>query len=455
MQINEHTQRRSAVAVKIDSLGGTLFTQKDFNKLQSSGKISGGITSHLGGNNISTSSGTGLLRSTNSPQGDLHYISWDTLASYEVPVNETRYMCVSYNAGTPTVAALTSFPTDTQTFFYLSEIHNLDGTNMMIHNDPFKIQDLPHRTQEAWQGVIGNRVVDGEVFSGVGTRQIAVTAGTVWDRHLNLRTTVAVNTLTGSTVYHYYRNGSGGYTRVSGQIQWDNLRYDNGTGTLAALGAGKFGVHYIMRNLNGEVAVLYGREEYADKTAADGAVPPTEKPEEFDEHGFFVATIVFEQNINTIRTTYQLRPQAVLTEVPNPLPIAKGGTGRQNKKDAIAHFFGTGTDGQVIYADSTTTSGTRWGDTSGVTFYHPVGIPVSMIQGDTVTVAHANSPTHKVVYSVFAQVTTGLDTWYEACTVGRIDSSADFGIRLLNDSTAMFKRHLAGTSNVVINFGVS
>jgi hypothetical protein len=262
----------------------------------STGWIEGGVITDAGGGNIDIAIGEGFIRSSNSPTATLYYVDWNALTGQAVPSNTTRYIVVYYNAGSPVVQLLSAAPANGHEYIYLGEAHNIAGT-LEIHNDPQPAGDAIKRLQDWSEGVIGTRVVSGEVVTdpSAPSRKLKITAGEYWDHHFLQYTDAAIDTSGAGVFRTYYRNGAGDWIRTASVTDWPNTQYDNGTGTLATMTAGYYSNLWVLRSFSGYFAVMYGQAEYTTLEDAYNEIPPT-RPEELDEHGFLAAQITFQKS---------------------------------------------------------------------------------------------------------------------------------------------------------------
>jgi hypothetical protein len=137
----------------------------------------------------------------------------------------------------------------------------------------------------------------GIIPNGTG-RYFTVSAGELYDG-MNEFPISTIDTSGSDTFDAYYRNGSGGWTVVAAQSQWDNLYWDDGTGTLNSLGQAKWGVHWLYIEADGDLVVLYGQGEFDNESNASQATPPTAVPPRVSAHGRLLGRIVFQQDETT------------------------------------------------------------------------------------------------------------------------------------------------------------
>lgn len=274
----------------------------------STGWIEGGGISDAGSGNINIAAGEGFIRSSNSPVAILYYADWNALNGQSVPSNTTRYIVVYYNAGSPVVQLLSSAPSNNHEYIYLGEVHNIGGT-LQIHTDPRPAGDALRRLQDWAIGVVGTRVVSGEVVSDPSSpsRKLKITAGEFWDAHFLSYTDSTIDTSGAGTFTTYYRNGSGDWTRTSGQTDWPNTQYDDGTGTLATMADFYFANLWVIRNFLGNLIVQYGQAQYSTADDAYAEIPPA-RAEEQEEHGFWAAQITFQKGDTSPNRIKDKRP---------------------------------------------------------------------------------------------------------------------------------------------------
>ena len=284
--------------------------QQLFDDTLSAGWIAGFVVTDAGGGNISVSAGEALIRSAATSISPLYYAEITIPTVLAVPVNTTRHAVLDYNAGNPVVQLDLVYPVQFHTKVYLAEIHNKAGV-LHIYSDPRPIGDLNNRLMEWVEGLVGTRVVSGEVTYDPTTpsRKLGVTGGVFWDRFFTKYTSTLLDTSAGGTFTAFYRNGVGDFTEVTLQTDWNNTQFDNGTGVLATLGNNKYGVHWVIREFQDGVFVQYGQAEYANQADAEAASPPTSRPEFLLEHGFYVAKIVFKKSDTFPTSILDYRPR--------------------------------------------------------------------------------------------------------------------------------------------------
>ena len=495
---------------------GIVSLMKMMSRILSHGVISGGTIADNGDGTVTVAAGEGTIRPTDNKLDDLVYAIWEQSDPIAIPTNDNKQIVVDYNSGSPQIIAVDDYATEAERRdrIYLGEVHNASGV-LTIDHDPEIRGDFTHLMQEWAEQLIGIRVASGESVSETGTRNLIITAGVMWGRHFDDHDTPAVDTSGAGTFIAFYRSATPGqYTRVTGQTQWDNTQYDDGSGTLATLTGGTYGVHFLMRLVDGKVGLLYGRAEYATQALAEAAAQPADMPYEFHStHAAFIARIVFLKSAASLATIMDIRPiiggtsgSGGSSSISLPLAVNQGGTGATTAAAARTNLAtaasGANTDIESL-GGLTTPLSVAQGGTAAITaaaartslsvsggsasFYYPtgtdhilipthldtlaatltmangtaVGIPVYFEKGQTlsaliieVTTAQAGTGIKMAMYSANANGTPNA----LLVDAGTIDCSTT-GIKTLVISTAVSKGMywlvLKSDSNTVVIRGVA
>lgn len=263
----------------------------------SSGMVSGGDVSQGAGVTVDLAAGTGFIRATNSSVAQLLFFDWAAQASIAIPTNTTRYLGIDYNAGSPQAILLTTPTFNEHTQFPLAIITN-EADTIYIANIPFKVGDhaaLMIQRLNQTMGVQRDNSNGGLVLGETGTRNVTVTAGALWGS-LNRRTQGAVDTSVADTFNRYYDDNAGGFTKQSAQTQWDNTQYDDGTGTLATLGANKYACQWFYETLGGAISCMYGTATHNSLGAAEEEKPPSNVPDRIGKMSILIGRIIFKKD---------------------------------------------------------------------------------------------------------------------------------------------------------------
>lgn len=324
--------------------------QKLKTEILSHGLISGGGITDAGLSNgtVIVAAGAGTIRSSDNALAPLCYTTWEQ-ASITVADGLRRQIVVDYNNGSPAISAIVGYSNaDRRDRIYLGEVHNAGGITT-IDSDPIIRGDFTYVVEKWAEGLIGIRVASGESVSGTGTQNLIVTAGEIWGRHLDKHDTPAIDTSGSDTFISFYRDDEAdAYVRGVDQTQWDNTYYDDNSGTLAELTAEKYGVHYIMRLIDGKVGLLYGRAQYDTQEEAEAASVPADLPYEFhSEHAIVIAIITFLKGETSLASVVDTRPiiggsagsaSSGGDSLSLPLAVSQGGTGATSATTARSNL---------------------------------------------------------------------------------------------------------------------
>ena len=253
------------------------------------GIIAGGEVTDNGDGTASVGGGSGMLRADDVDTGTVYSIQWSPNAALALTDNVINYVYVEYNAGTPQIAVSTTLPTDLNSNLLLAGVHRA-GT--FLHPTPYRYQqnNLSYQVNRRLYNVDGTTHSSGAAISEENTREIRVEAGTFY-LGLNEALFASHNSNTDGCAY-YYRDGVGGWTVVYPSPAIDNLQYDDGSGTLATLGTGRYGVHWVYVSPHDQhMYFVYGEGNYT-KSQAQAAIAPSTLPPQIDEwHGVLAGKV--------------------------------------------------------------------------------------------------------------------------------------------------------------------
>lgn len=301
---DDGTIEGSAQNLTLARIGNSTFSnlQHMQNVFHSAGWTSGGTITDAGSETVNVSAGTGLIRSSNTAVATISYMDWSATNGLSIPTNSTRYIGVEYNGGSPQVVVRTSSNWNYKTDFSIGVVVNEGGT-LNIFSDKQAVGDhAANMVQRDYETMPVEPDIrnGGLVFSETGTRNIAITAGALWDR-LNRYVIPTYNTSISSTFDAYYMNGSGGFNKVTGLTQWPNTKYDDESGTLATLTDGKYGVLWFYIDTNAGVSMVYGMDEYDTAGLANAAMELTGEmlPSRLRSFGRLVGKIIFQKSASS------------------------------------------------------------------------------------------------------------------------------------------------------------
>jgi len=220
--------------------------------------------------------------------------------------NRINYVYMDYNGGAPVIGVTTDRATlDGRTEFILGKVYR-EGTTLHILSYGIRLTELAYNEHERLTSVRGFERASGGEISETGQRYLTSGAG-VFYFGLNRITTSAQDTSGADRFTYWYRDGGGGWTKVTGQQQIDNTHYDDGSGALATLTANRYGVHWVYIHFDSDINVIYGQGNYK-LAEAENAVLPDTVPELVSDFGVLAAKIVVQKsgaNLLTVKSAYK------------------------------------------------------------------------------------------------------------------------------------------------------
>ena len=294
----------------------------------SAGLSSGGIITGGTDGTISVSSGFGIMRETTDPLSPLKAFSFSAESGANVALvdNTSNFIYAEYNTGSPRLIATTSERTEYQTNVLIGEVYR-EGTTLHI-NQETQLNGGDHATQmqlRMWD-TMPFAHASGGILSDNGDLTVLISLGKWWEGFNNF-TTPQIDTSVSDTFSYYYRDGSGGWTKVASQTDIDPTKYDDNSGTLANMGTGGFGVHWVYIGIDGDVDILYGEGSYLSQDEAQGATIPSTVPNLLQAHSRLLGRIISQQGQTTLTGI-----ESVFTS------IFTGGTGSTNDHNELLNI---------------------------------------------------------------------------------------------------------------------
>lgn len=292
--------------------GSTYSTVQDMqNQFHSAGLIAGGVLSDAGGGSVAVTSGAGTIRATDDANAEILFCDFGALASTSIPVSSRRHIGVEYNGGSPQIVLHILDDWDYQTNFPIGEVYRDAGTNLHLTASGLSVND--HASRMALRSrqtmpLARDRRSGGLILGETGTRNVTMTPGALWD-FLNRFAMGAVDTSASDTMITYRGDGSGGFIQLTGQTQWDNTQFDNGSGGLDTLANNRWGQHLIYVDLEGNLSKVYGTTEDNSLGAAEEQPLPGSVPPQFEHHATLIGRIIFQKGAATaarIESAFQI-----------------------------------------------------------------------------------------------------------------------------------------------------
>jgi hypothetical protein len=253
-----------------------------------------------GGGNLHVSSGAGLFRTANNEISTISYGEFSE-ATFAIPVGEHRYIGVNWNGGSPVVEAHTSDDWDYETTWPIGNVY-CDTSDSAIHLywSPRKGSDLAGQISRRLRFTRPfEREDDGLVLGETGARNPTVSGGWLWEGDQRHDMTVGWDCSAASRFDIYYRDGSGGFSELADQAQWPNDRYDDGTGALHTMTAGKYAVIWWYIQTDGDLIAQFGRAEYDTIAAAHAEGTPTPSAPHVQSGGLLIGRYIFQKSAST------------------------------------------------------------------------------------------------------------------------------------------------------------
>jgi len=238
---------------------------------------------------------TALLRTTDSLTGELKKVPKNSEDNIAITAADTTYfVCLNYNAGSPTISLSTSNP-------YEADKRNIpigkvmkDGSNNVHYlSGGFRFQDGIKKSHQRAKELREIELESGSAIKYLATDKFTMETGVAYSG-LNRFPLSAYNSDT--TQYTLIRSdGAGGWIETN-RNTIDCGHYDN-NGTLTEIGNNRYGCHYVHKHVGDEHAyVVLGTGSYTLAEAVTNAVIPPERPSHLDDFGCLIGCIIAPKN---------------------------------------------------------------------------------------------------------------------------------------------------------------
>ncbi|TAK96141.1 hypothetical protein EPO05_02505, partial [Patescibacteria group bacterium] len=281
------------------SIGSPTYgTVNDFlNFAGTAGRATGGTINDAGSGNITVDAGTGYIRIGATNISELKAFDWSALGATAIPADTVRYVGINYNSGSPVVEVRTLDNWNYYDNWPLGMVANAGGT-IHINQDG---REFPDQVGRLIRRFYGTRPYErderqgGLIIGETGTRNVTLTAGTLWDRSNNF--TIPSFDSSGTDRFDvYYRDGSGGWTGVLNQSQWPNTQYDNNSGTLQTATNAKWLALWFYLETDGNIVMLYGQNQYNTQALAAASTAPSSVPARITASGRLIGRFLFQKS---------------------------------------------------------------------------------------------------------------------------------------------------------------
>ncbi len=227
-------------------------------------------------------------------------------ATFSIPRLDTSYVVGTNTGSTPTFEIITNVDlineSDVIPFITLANAGPIVGHTFKLGWDAMA-EGLPNKLHQRMVKTERFKRESGLILSEDNNRTIYITGGKLWNG-ANQLTIPAFDSSVNQTLFVVHVAGS--TTPVTGETQWNNIQYDNGT-DLVELGNNRWGVNWIYRmadEYDEHIAILLHNVELHDETAAILAQPPdpSTTPPGIRSNGILVGKIIFEKSATTGQT---------------------------------------------------------------------------------------------------------------------------------------------------------
>lgn len=298
LDFNNHFNRLASL-VSIETVNSATFdTVQEFIYNDGSAGVidpKDGIITDGGGGTIDVNALQGAIRVSDMHIAQLLTFDFNRSTGHAIDVNTIRYVGIDYNAGNPGVIIKSSDVWNGHDEFALGAVVNEDGT-LHIINNPTHVANSPAHILERFYNTFplkrGDRI-GGLIIGETGTRNVTVTAGTLYDR-VNEFSISAIDTNGADSFDSYSSSG----LESKDNNSWDNANYDN-AGTLTALTVNRFANAWFWIESDGQLVHVYGTDQYATAGQAETEGVPAVIPDRLIVHGKLIGRIIFRNGAAT------------------------------------------------------------------------------------------------------------------------------------------------------------
>jgi hypothetical protein len=290
----------SAKNVGVNHITGATYTnlQNVINLALSAGWVSGGALTDNADGTVDIAVGTGFIRSSDSGDAALYLFDWAATPGIDVSSGDSTYIYLDYNSGSPIVSTTATGSDITNNEHDKFELYEVIWDGAKLHTTSHKqiAVDPVALIQQRIYDINQIERAYGLILGELGTRNISLSTGRAWIKLDTVDLSVAIDTSSGDTFSRFYQDGVGGWTEQTGQTQWDNTHYDDGSGVLATLNNNKYCNQYFYFEADGDLACLFGQAEYNTLADAEKELPPSTVPLRLQEHALLVGRVVFQKS---------------------------------------------------------------------------------------------------------------------------------------------------------------
>jgi hypothetical protein len=330
--------------IEAENLATPRTIQQLFSDLLSAGSIEGGEITDNGDGSVNISEIKFYIKEGSSDISNMIFGVLPEQLNIAIDPNTTNFLSVFYNSGSPVLEVKQTRPDNFNERFCVGKIIREADTKLHINtasrcylaapdtNNLRRIRST-NPLQRAYNG--------GAVISSTVGLFVTVTAGLFWE-NFNPVSTVAFDSSGVDRFNSYYQDGLGGFTRIDNVNVVDNLFYDDGSGTLAVMGTGKFSARYFYLGVDSEVVMIYGRSQYNTQGQAEEDTIPSPIPAVATlDHSVLIGRVIVQQNNTTpalVESAFDTVFQGADVTEHNGLSGIQGGTATEYYHLTLAKY---------------------------------------------------------------------------------------------------------------------
>ena len=289
----------TAANINVDEIGTATYDDvQDFIDVSwSSGVITGFTLSDGGSGTVDIAAGTGIISASDATPGDLKFFDYAGATTTAIGSGETKYIFIKYNSGTPVYELESSEDIDQYDRIFLGWATNsaIDST-LHVMNAPQRASAFPFWVSHALRETEGFRRADflgGIILGETGTRNVTVSLGEIY-YGVNEYDISATDTSAGGDMDFYYHS-SGSWARSTGNTQWPNGQYDNGTDLTALTTNWYTSLWFYVDIEDSQLIMVYGQSQNSTQTAAEAVAPPSGLPPRLSSHCVLIGRFIIRQ----------------------------------------------------------------------------------------------------------------------------------------------------------------
>jgi len=385
---------------KISALGTPTYTTiQDFIDLSQGASAWDGFDITDGGSGtVDIAAGEGLIKSTDSGIGANFSFDYAGTAGLALTDNNTNYIYIDYNSGTPIAAATITFSSvNLRTQIMIGRVYR-DGSTLHILEAGQFFEEYQTKSCKKDFELYGFQRASGEIIGETGTRNITVTAGVDYCAH-NRITTPAIDT-SGADHFDVWNSSASTTPDAAGVSAVDNANYWNGS-AVTALTVNRYGTRFFYRDFDGHIQMQYGTSNAVSIATALAETVPV-PPVFLRDFSIYIGRIVIRQGVGSF------------AEITNPFETPEQGTSVTDHGDLAGltdddhaqYLLLAGRSGQTVNDDVTFNNiiagtVTAKADADGYILTTALSTAIEIDVGDDVTKIDVNHGTKDVDYNIW------------------------------------------------------